>query len=136
MARKKTETIEELQPEVEAPIKPDHILDAGKMIEPQTVEDDHIADAGKMVQQEKTALAGPTIYAGPTLPGSVLVRYTTFRDGQLRPHIKKLIEQCRAVGKMIVPVSKLAETERKLQDSSSIEAGRFAEILKHFRKGA
>ena len=31
---------------------------------------------------------------------------------------------------------KAGETERKLQDSSSIEAAGFAEILKHFRKGA
>lgn len=132
MARKKSETMpEELQPvETSVAEQADHIPDPGKMVEqePETAE--------PVKAPEPAKETGPVIYAGPTLPGSVLVRYTTFRDGQLRPHIKQLIEQCSAVGKMIVPVSKLAETERKLQDSSSIEAGRFAEILKHFRKGA
>lgn len=111
-------------------------------------ESDHIPEVGKMVEQEPqttkqelepvkpaTIIQNPeaTIYTGPALPGGQLARYTVFREGKMMPHIQALADECPALKKMIVPVSRLAETERKLSDSSSVEAGRFAEINKHFR---
>lgn len=76
-----------------------------------------------------------TIYIGPSLPSGQLARYTVFRNGNALPHVSQLIEQCPAMKALIVPVSKLAEKERKLKDSASVESSRFAEINKHY-KGA
>lgn len=78
----------------------------------------------------------PIIYVGPTLPAGLLSRYTIFRNGQCSPHIKQEFEKCHAVSRLMVPVSKLAEVERKLSDKTSSYAGWFAEIKKHYRKGA
>lgn len=86
---------------------------------------------------DTTSKAEATIYVGPALPGGQLARYTVFRDGKLMPHVQAIADECQAVKVLIVPVSKLAATERKLHDSSSVEASRYAEINKYFRsKGA
>ena len=77
-----------------------------------------------------------TIYIGPSLPSGQLARYTTFLNGEVLPHVAQLIEECPAMKALIVPVSKLADTERKLLNSASVETKRFAEIRKHYRKGA
>lgn len=77
-----------------------------------------------------------TIYIGPSLPSGQLARYTVFRNGKALPHVAQLVEQCPAMKALIVPVSKLADTERKLLNSASVETKRFAEIRKHYRKGA
>jgi hypothetical protein len=123
---RKTRTSE---PDINA--ETDHLPEAGKMIEqePQTTEQE--LEPVKATTTKQTA--EPTIYTGPALPGGQLARYTVFREGKLMPHIQALVDECPALNKMIVPVSRLAETERKLSDSSSMEAGRFAEINKHFR---
>lgn len=77
----------------------------------------------------------PAIYVGPNLPGGKLSRYTVFKNGAMMPHVAKLIEANPAIKSLIVPVSKLAETEQKLQDSSSVVASRYAELSKTFAKG-
>lgn len=84
----------------------------------------------------KKATQETTIYLGPSLPSGQLARYTVFRNGEALPHVKQFVEECPAMKFLIVPVSKLAETERKLKDSASVESSRFAEINKHFKKGA
>lgn len=84
----------------------------------------------------KKTVQETTIYLGPSLPSGQLARYTTFRNGEPLPHVKMLIDECPAMKFLIVPVSKLAETERKLKESASVESSRFADINKHFKKGA
>lgn len=79
--------------------------------------------------------AEPAIYIGPNLPGGQLSRYTVFKNGVMMPHVVKLIEANPEIKSLIVPVSKLAETEQKLQDPASVVASRYAQISKTFVKG-
>lgn len=74
-------------------------------------------------------------YIGPTLPGGKLSRYSTFRNG-LPVRVGKLVEECKALKTLLVPVSKLAASQQKLADRSSVQYARFAEVRKHFNKGA
>lgn len=83
-------------------------------------------------QQER---AEPTIYIGPSLPSGVLAKNTVFKAGVLLPHIEELIHNCPAIKHMIIPVSKLAAAQAKLNDRSSPESAWSTDILKHFNKG-
>ena len=76
---------------------------------------------------------GPTVYVGPSLPS--LSRYTIFKRGELMPHIEKLLAECPNLKRLIVPVEKLGEIQRRLTDNSSLESSWYAEVQKHF-KGA
>lgn len=76
-----------------------------------------------------------TIYMGPNIPGGKLARYTVFRGGVTPAYVDRLAEDCKAIQALIVPVSKLAETERNIARTGSLEQARFAEISKHYTKG-
>lgn len=96
--------------------------------------------AQKPRQQQKPAstdkkLSGPSIYIGPTLQGGRLARYTIFKDGGLPPHIAALTNEHRAIKRLIVPVGRLAEYEKRLRDPSSAESSLFNEAAKIFSKG-
>lgn len=77
----------------------------------------------------------PSIYVGPTLRGGRLSRYTVFKGGTLPAHIEPLADEHRAIKRLIVPVSRLAEIESRLRDKSSAEFALFAEADKIFSKG-
>lgn len=123
MARKKSEPVEKTETTEEAPVIKDEATEI-------KTEAPVIKAKAPVIKKESV------IYAGPALPAGRLNRYTVFRNGTLSPHIKKEIEQCKAISRLIVPVSQLAATESKLKDQTSSEFGWFAEIQKHYRKGA
>lgn len=77
----------------------------------------------------------PSIYIGPALQGGRLARYTVFKGGELAPEIAQIASEHRAIGRLIVPVSRLAEYERRLKDSTSAEAALYIEAGKVFSKG-
>lgn len=76
-----------------------------------------------------------TIYVGPALQGGRLARYTIFKDGKLPANIAEIANSNKAVKRLIVPVSKLAQYEARLKDKTSAEAALFAEAGKAFSKG-
>lgn len=86
----------------------------------------------RSVPEQKEA----TVYVGPRLPRGKLAQFSVFRGGNLPAHVQKLLDECPAMKFLLVPASKLAEARRKLNKSSSIEAAKFAEVRKHFYKGA
>lgn len=76
------------------------------------------------------------VYIGPRLPNGKLGQYNIFREGVLPAYLEKLVKEVPALKVLFVPASKLADSQRKLADSSSVLATRFAEVRKHFYKGA
>lgn len=76
-----------------------------------------------------------TIYVGPSLKGGRLARYTIFKNGILPRDIAKIAEEHKAINRLIIPVSKLAEFEARLRDKSGVEAALYAEAGKIFSKG-
>lgn len=75
------------------------------------------------------------IYVGPTLPSGQLSRYTVLKDGVKPFWVEELLQECKALKFLFVPVSKLGDTQKRLSDSSSIESSKWAEVRKHFSKG-
>lgn len=89
----------------------------------------------KEEKQQTKAPAEATIYIGPALQGGRLARYTIFKGGKLPPNVAKLADDHKAIKRLIVPVSKLAESEARLKDKASAEAALFVEAGKIFSKG-
>lgn len=79
--------------------------------------------------------AEPSIYIGPTLQGGRLARYTVFKGGVLSPNVAAIAAEHKAIQRLIVPVKRLGEYEKRLADRSSVEAALFAEAGKVFSKG-
>lgn len=102
--------------------------------------DEVIAPAPKRPQSRRksppVAVRGEaSIYIGPSLPGGRLPRYTVFKGGALPAHVAALADEHKSIKRLIVPVSQLAEAERRLADRSSIEAADFAAAAKVLSKG-
>lgn len=112
------------------------------MSEQQEKQDDVIVQAPKRIQaRRKVAQRGgavrgeASIYIGPSLPGGRLPRYTVFKGGALPAHVAALADEHKSIKRLIIPVSQLAEAERRLADRSSIEAADFAAAAKVLSKG-
>lgn len=82
----------------------------------------------------KATTSRPSIYIGPSL--KALPTNRVFKNAELLASVQALIEECPAIKRLIVPVDKLAESQAKLRDSSSVESSFYKKIQKHFRKGA
>lgn len=82
----------------------------------------------KVTAPKKPAEA--VIYVGPSLGNGKLSRYTVFRGGVLPLYIQQMVEANPKIGRLIVPVSRLAETERNMADSASVERAIFNELSK------
>lgn len=80
-----------------------------------------------VVVQQPPEKREASIYIGPSLQGGSLVRNTLFKGGVLPAHVQELADKHRSVIQLIVPVSKLAEYEKRLADKTSVEAARFEE---------
>lgn len=89
----------------------------------------------KAKQPAKAAKTEPSIYIGPALQGGRLARYTIFKGGVLPSSVDAIAKEHKAIRRLIVPVSKMAEHEKRLNDPSSVEAAMFAEAAKIFSKG-
>lgn len=61
----------------------------------------------------------PRIYVGPAT--KKLQRYTVYQNG-LPKDLKEHFEKCPALEALFVPVAKLTETQKKLQDFASAES--------------
>jgi hypothetical protein len=83
--------------------------------------------------QAKTT-SRPSIYIGPSL--KALPTNRVFKNGDVLANVQALIDECPAIKRLIVSVDKLAESQAKLRDSSSVESSFYKKIEKHFRKGA
>lgn len=84
---------------------------------------------------KKQELKEASIYIGPSLQGGRLARNTIFKGGELPAHVSELAKEHKAISRLIVPVSKLAAAQRRMGDSSSVEAALFAEARRLFTKG-
>lgn len=117
MAKKKTTEIEQIASD--EPIT-DAMVAEDPVIEVQAV--------------EATEAAKPAIYIGPSLPAGRLTRYTIFKSGEVTSNVQRLIDECKALKFLIVPVSDLAAKNKQLSDRSSLVAVKYLEVLKHFTK--
>lgn len=88
-----------------------------------------------IVEQQKTAQQEPLIYVGPSLPNGLATKYTTFSNG-IPVHLSTHFEKCPAFKQLLIPVSQLAETEKRLNDATSAESVFYQQTVKYFaRKG-
>lgn len=67
---------------------------------------------------EKDKMEAKKIYVGPNILG--LIAYTVI-EGDYPGHVKKFIVDCPEVGKLFVPLKKLAEAERNKVKKGTIE---------------
>ena len=73
------------------------------------------------------------IYVGPNLLG--LSRYTVV-ESNITPHIENLIKECPEIEKLIVPITKMAETEGRIKEKGTLEHRHYNNVLKYLnRKG-
>lgn len=72
------------------------------------------------------------VYAGNSLAKGALQQFSTFKNG-LPVAISEHIAKCAAIGQMMVPVSKLAETRRNLEVVGSREHALNAQIQSYVR---
>ncbi|MDR3353685.1 MAG: hypothetical protein LBO21_01450 [Synergistaceae bacterium] len=62
----------------------------------------------------------PLIYCGPSLPRAKIISGSLYRGG-LPKNIEALIGKIPEIGRLTVPVSKLAETQRKISEQGTEE---------------
>jgi hypothetical protein len=88
-----------------------------------------------VVEQEKSDHQEALIYVGPSLPGGLLTKYTTFSNG-IPDHLKAHFEKCPAFKQLFIPVSQLLTTENRLKDATSAESVFYRQTEQYFtRKG-
>lgn len=61
------------------------------------------------VEQKQESL----IYVGPSVPGGTLLRFTVFRGGKPK-HLTKLLEDCKEIDRLFVPIVNLSESLAKI----------------------
>lgn len=85
-------------------------------------------------EQIKPGRQEALIYVGPSLPGGLLTKYSTFLNG-VPAHIKAFFEQCQGLKQLFIPVSQLSEVELRLKDPTTAESVFYRQIEQYFRKG-
>lgn len=53
------------------------------------------------------------VYCGPTLPRAKLISMSVFKNG-LPDYVKRQIETCPEIGRLIVPVEELVEMKKQI----------------------
>lgn len=74
----------------------------------------------KTAPLETGADPAPVVYCGPTLPKAQLVAMSIFRGG-LPKHVQDLIVKTPEIGRLIVPVEKLATIQGKTRTPGTEE---------------
>ena len=74
----------------------------------------------------------PMIYAGPNVFAMALQRFQVFNGG-LPLYVKRAIEKIPEIEALIVPVSELENTRRKIEKPGTYESRLFAAIQKAAR---
>ncbi|MCL6456493.1 MAG: hypothetical protein K6T85_00660 [Gorillibacterium sp.] len=91
--------------------------------------------AETVVEQQEVMQQEPLIYVGPSLPNGLATKYTTFSNG-IPVHLSIHFEKCPAFKQLFIPVRRLAETEKRLNDATSAESVFYQQTVKYFvRKG-
>jgi hypothetical protein len=70
----------------------------------------------------------PLIYCGPSVPRAKIVSMSLYRGG-LPKNISALIEKYPEIGKLIVPVTELAATQKKISTQGTEENRLFQSVL-------
>lgn len=82
----------------------------------------------KPTAAETVADAASVIYCGPTLPKAQLVSLSIFRGG-LPKYVQDLIAKTPEIGRLIVPVDKLAPTQQRTRTPGTEEHRLYQAIL-------
>jgi hypothetical protein len=77
--------------------------------------------------------AEPVIYCGPNIPKGNLLSMAVFRGG-MPGNIQRMIEKIPEIGGLIVPVSRLADTRKKIAAHGS-EENRLNQVILAAREG-
>lgn len=80
----------------------------------------HGTDTGQNQARERTALCGPCVYCGPSVPG--VVRQYTVYTGEIPDALKTFIGEHPAVRGLIVPVERFAQTRKRMETAGTAEA--------------
>jgi hypothetical protein len=98
---------------------------------------------GAVVQAESAELpsavpiapnrAEPVIYCGPNIPKGNLLSMAVFRGG-IPGNVQRLVEKIPEISRMIVPVSQLADTKKKIAEHGS-EENRLNQVILAAREG-
>lgn len=87
------------------------------------------ADAKKVPVHQETVTQ--KIYVGPNLLG--LSKYTVLED-KITPHIESFVKECPEIGKLIVPIEKMAETEARVKEKGTLEHRHYIKIEAAYSK--
>jgi hypothetical protein len=89
-------------------------------------------DIGTVRKSPERVAANPVIYCGPTLPRQYgLVQYRVFA-GVAPGYVAQLVNDCPAVGQLIVPVAQLATTRKAILTKGSSQAALYQQIAAYF----
>ncbi len=83
--------------------------------------------------KKRTEAPTSQIYLGPTIPGSLLIRYTVFR-GELHKSIVELADNVPAVKRLIVDTKEMANVENQIGDKTTVYAQAFANVANHIKE--
>ncbi|WP_333593581.1 hypothetical protein [Anaerospora hongkongensis] len=83
---------------------------------------------------EETAKTESLIYVGPSVPGGTLLRFTVFRGGKPK-HLAKLLEDCKEIDRLFVPITKLSEALTKIDRPGTPMHTWFAGAMDFIEKG-
>jgi hypothetical protein len=75
----------------------------------------------------------PVVYCGPNVPKGNLLSMAVFKGG-LPGNVSRLIVKIPEIGGLIVPVSKLAETRKKIETQGT-EENRLNQMVLSLREG-
>lgn len=94
------------------------------------VTSEQVGNVLKAVAQSKVPVhkesVPQSIYLGPSVPG--LSKYTVIESEQAN-HIKQYVKDCPEIGKLIVPVLKMAEKEGRLKTKGTLEYRQNEKVL-------
>ena len=81
-------------------------------------------------KKKKKTPPAPQVYIGPNLPGGTLSSFTVFKNG-VPAHVEQLVAQTPELADLFVPVSRLAESRRRLARHGR-EARAYRAVVKKF----
>lgn len=81
---------------------------------------------GKESRMEEKQL----IYCGPNAGNGQLIQYALFRGG-LPKHVLSLIEQCKAIGQLIVPITEAAVTIKAIKQAGTKQNQFYQDVIQY-----
>lgn len=87
------------------------------------------SDVAKVMTQEEP-LEKKRIYVGPGKPGLIT---NTVYDGDFPIYVKQMIEECPAIGKLMVKISDYAKAKENVGKTGTVEIGNAQRVLDYFK---